>query len=90
MSERVFIDGEMRVNETQAEHPDEKKVNKYLYIILAVFLGSFGAHKFYAGKKKTGILYLVFFWTFIPEILALFDVIKACGKMKDSEDLIWI
>lgn len=90
MSEVVFVDGEMRVNETPDEHVNEKRVNKYLYIILAVFLGSFGVHHFYAGKKKKGILYLLFFWTFIPEILALFDVVKACGKMKDSENKVWI
>ncbi|NLE02459.1 MAG: TM2 domain-containing protein [Fibrobacter sp.] len=90
MSEVVFVAGEMRVNETQDQHPNKKRVDKYLYIILAVFLGDFGAHQFYAGKKKKGILYLIFFWTFIPEILALLDVIKACGKMKDSENKIWI
>ena len=26
------------------------QVNKVIYILLALFLGSFGIHKFYAGK----------------------------------------
>lgn len=29
----------------------EMQVNKVIYILLALFLGSFGIHKFYAGKK---------------------------------------
>ena len=54
MSDVVFVDGQMRVKETQDEHPNEKRVDKALYIILAVFLGNFGVHHFYAGKKKRG------------------------------------
>ncbi|NLO41326.1 MAG: TM2 domain-containing protein [Ruminiclostridium sp.] len=90
MSEVVFVDGQTRIKETQDKHPNEKRVDKALYIILAVFLGNFGVHHFYAGKKKKGILYLIFCWTLIPEILTLFDVIRAFGKMKDPENKIWI
>ncbi len=28
----------------------EMQVNKVIYILLALFLGSFGIHKFYAGR----------------------------------------
>ena len=38
------------------------EVNKVIYIVLAVFLGSFGIHKFYARKTGMGILFLVFCW----------------------------
>jgi len=40
---------------------------------LAFFLGGFGVHKFYLGHNFAGIMYLLFFWTFIPSILAIFD-----------------
>lgn len=90
MSKIDFVDGQMRINESQEEHPNEVRVDKYVYIALAVFLGFIGIHHFYAGKKKKGVLYLVFCWTFIPEILALFDIVKACGKIKDSQNRIWI
>lgn len=30
-----------------------------IYLLLAWFLGAFGAHKFYVGNKRTGILMLV-------------------------------
>jgi TM2 domain-containing membrane protein YozV len=88
--ENVFVNGELRVNSTQKEHPNQKKVDKYIYILIALFFGDFGIHKFYAGRIKTGILYLLFFWTFIPWLFSIFDIIKACGKIKDTENKIWL
>lgn len=35
--------------------------NKFTAAILALFLGMFGAHRFYLGQRKKGILYLVAF-----------------------------
>lgn len=49
--------------------------NKVIAIILALFLGIFGAHKFYLGEKKQGILYLILCWTAIPFILGIIDAI---------------
>ncbi|MFY9260558.1 MAG: TM2 domain-containing protein [Gallionella sp.] len=43
--------------------------------LFAFFLGVFGAHKFYLGQVGLGILYLVFFWTFIPAIVAFIEFI---------------
>lgn len=51
------------------------EVNKIIYIVLAVFLGGFGVHKFYAGKTMSGILHLVFCWTGIPHIIAIINAI---------------
>ena len=45
-------------------------------ILLALFLGGVGAHKFYLEKTTQGFLYLIFFWTLVPAILALIDVIR--------------
>lgn len=41
--------------------------------LLGIFLGGFGAHKFYLGKTGQGILYLIFCWTYIPSILGLIE-----------------
>ena len=46
-------------------------VNKLAYILLAFFIGSFGIHKFYAGKPIQGLLHIAFFWTGIPHIIAI-------------------
>ena len=43
--------------------------------IFAFFLGGIGAHKFYLGQTGKGILYLLFFWTYIPSIIAFIEMI---------------
>lgn len=45
-------------------------------VLLALFFGGIGAHKFYLGKVGTGLLYLLFCWTFIPAIIAFIDAIR--------------
>lgn len=47
--------------------------NKAVAILLAFFLGGLGIHKFYLGNNFAGVLYLIFCWTFIPSIFAIFD-----------------
>ena len=44
-------------------------------ILLAFFLGGFGVHKFYLGRVAAGFLYLIFFWTFIPALIAFVEMI---------------
>jgi TM2 domain-containing membrane protein YozV len=90
MEKFVIQDNELRVNSTQEDHPGQKRVDKYIYVLLAVFLGDVGAHKFYAGRIRTGILYLVFCWTFVPWFFALYDIVQGCGKVKDTENRIWV
>jgi TM2 domain-containing membrane protein YozV len=41
--------------------------------LYAIFLGSFGIHKFYLKQPVHGVLYLFFCWTGIPTILGLFE-----------------
>lgn len=41
--------------------------------LLAIFLGGLGIHKFYLGKAGMGILYLLFCWTGIPEIVGFIE-----------------
>lgn len=43
-------------------------------IILALFVGGLGIHKLYLGQGKWW-LYLIFCWTFIPVLVALYDLI---------------
>ena len=55
-------------------------VSKGGYIGLCLILGGIGAHKFYSGKWVQGLMYLAFCWTWIPVILALFDLLGAMFK----------
>ncbi|MGX7419146.1 TM2 domain-containing protein [Carnobacterium gallinarum] len=61
-----------------------KIVNKVVYIVLALLLGSIGAHKFYSGKILAGIIYILFSWTVIPALLGLIEGIIAAFKTPDS------
>ena len=38
--------------------PHQKKKQKWLAIVLCVTFGYLGAHRFYEGKKRSGIVYL--------------------------------
>jgi len=47
--------------------------NRVAAALLALILGGVGIHKFYLGRVGQGILYLVFFWTFIPAIVGFIE-----------------
>ena len=47
--------------------------NKMSAGLLAIFVGYFGVHTFYLGQSGIGVVYLLFFWTGIPGIIALIE-----------------
>jgi TM2 domain-containing membrane protein YozV/ribosomal protein L40E len=49
--------------------------SKLAAALFALFLGSFGIHKFYLRRVGLGILYLLLCWTFIPAVLGFIDAI---------------
>ena len=49
------------------------RIDRTAAAALAIFGGSFGLHKFYRGKTGQGIIYLIFFWTYIPSILGMIE-----------------
>lgn len=66
----------------QRDGPDPSASNKDRTTagILAILLGGVGAHKFYLDETGLGILYLCFFWTFIPAIIGLVEGILYLTK----------
>lgn len=55
--------------------------NKIVAGLLGIFLGGFGIHKFYMGKIGMGIVYLIFFWTYIPAIIGFIEgIIYLCSN----------
>lgn len=60
--------------------------SKIAALLLCIFFGYFGAHKFYVGKTGMGILYLLTFGLF--GIGWIVDIILIlCGSFKDSNGL---
>lgn len=58
--------------------------NKVMYILLAVFLGIFGAQYFYSGQKKKGFLSLFFFWSVVPLFVGLYCALVALFLKSDT------
>lgn len=54
----------------------EKYREKPMAIWLSFLFGTFGLQKFYLGDRNKGILSIVFYWTFIPTLVGLWDCIK--------------
>lgn len=62
------------------------KKNKTVALLLAIFLGGIGAHRFYVGKGGTGIIYLLTGGVF--GIGWIIDIIMiATGRFKDEFEL---
>ena len=49
--------------------------NRIVAILLALFLGGIGIHKFYLGRPWWGVLYLLFCWTLIPAIASFVELL---------------
>jgi TM2 domain-containing membrane protein YozV len=56
--------------------------DELLGVLLAVLLGSFGAHHFYLRRNGLGVLYLVLFWTGIPAILGIIEAFFMPGRVR--------
>ena len=55
-------------------------------VLLAIFLGSFGAHHFYLKRTGLGILYLCFFWTGIPGFIGFIEAFFMPGRVRRYND----
>ena len=59
--------------------------SKLISILLCVFLGSLGIHRFYLGYTIIGVIQLLTFGGFL--IWVIVDLIRLIiGSLKDSED----
>ena len=57
--------------------------SRLVALLLCIFLGEFGAHRFYVGKIGTGLLYL--FTAGLFGIGWIIDLVKIClGSFRDN------
>lgn len=66
-----------------------KKVKVVPYSLLAFFLGWIGIHKFYTGKNHAGIWYLIFSFTGIPAVIAVFTAFRSLLN-SDQDDFVYL
>ena len=65
--------------------PNASESNRLAALLLCIFIGVFGGHRFYVGKIGTGILWLCTFGLFT--IGAIYDlVLIATGEFRDSDE----
>lgn len=71
---------------TRSEELKKPNTHRKIAIVLAIFLGWLGAHRFYLGQIGWGLLFLIVLWVFPPvAVLAgLVDAIRYLF-MKDTE-----
>lgn len=58
--------------------------NRVVAVLLALFFGTLGVHKFYLGSIGWGLTYLIFSWTMIPLIASIVEAIVYLS-MSDSD-----
>lgn len=51
--------------------------------LLAIFLGGFGAHKFYKGNARSGVIYLLLLLTLIPTLIS---IVEGIIYLRDSDE----
>ena len=56
--------------------------DELLGALLALFLGTFGAHRFYLGESTAGVLYILFSWTGIPTLLGAIECFFMPGRVR--------
>jgi TM2 domain-containing membrane protein YozV len=64
----------------------EEKKDRTVAALLAIILGTIGAHKFYLGKLGDGIIFLLLCWTGIPTVLGIIEgIIYLAHSQKSFE-----
>lgn len=70
------------------EAKEAMSLSKKKYILLAVFTGWLGGHRFYAKQYLLGILYLVLFWTGFSAAMTIIDLMIVIPKEADENGMI--
>ncbi len=72
------------IAQEDSDHPDRRKIDKVLYIVIVLFLGMLGVHRFMRGQVGIGILMLLTAWLTLG-IWPLIDLIIGLTKLSSYE-----
>lgn len=61
-----------------------RPVNRKKYLLLALFTGWMGGHRFYARQWVVAVLYLALLWTGFPLAMTIIDLLAAIPKEADK------
>ena len=63
-----------RMSDVQRTDYASRRKDSVIALLLCLFLGGFGAHRFYLKQSGLGILYVLSVWTLIPVIISLLEL----------------
>ena len=72
------------------EERERHQVNRKTYILLTLFLGWMGIHRFYEKRWVLGLFYLALSWSGFPITLAFVDLLIALPMKADEDGYILI
>lgn len=80
--DELYLQQDMTDSQRMLFQSEMNKVrkNRVVAFLLTLFLGGFGAHRYYLGEIKIGIFYTLFVWTFIPAVVALIELFLILGR----------
>ena len=84
VNENNAVQNQSQVVNTQTTAYGLHYVNKWVYVLLAIFFGGLGAHHFYAGYNSKGFFYLILCVTGISVILGMVQGFLALFKTPDA------
>lgn len=65
-----------------------KKVKKKTYILLAIFTGIIGGHRFYCKQYISAIIYLCTCWLGVSFAMTLMDLLYIIPKKADEDGMV--
>jgi TM2 domain-containing membrane protein YozV len=71
-----------RMTDVQRTDYALRRKDSALALLLCLFLGGFGAHRFYLRQSGLGMLYLLSFWTLIPVIISLLELLVMSDRTR--------
>lgn len=70
------------------ERVEKTPLKKKTYILLLVFTGIFGGHRFYAKQYPSAIAYLLLCWTGVSFVMSLIDLMIVAPLKADENGII--
>ena len=77
-----------KINRFFDKYKKPHTVKKKTYLLLILFTGWFGGHRYYEKRYILGVLYTVFFWTGVPLAMAILDAIAVIPLKSDENGMV--
>jgi TM2 domain-containing membrane protein YozV len=69
----------------QSEY-DKQAKSPTTALVLCLFLGGLGAHRFYLRQNGLGVAYVLFCWSFIPLVVSLIECFVIQSRTKEYNE----